>query len=768
MNCLFFFIQKPVAGWLLHAFLMAGFFLKGEPDLVSGRVRPHYLPPQIFNAGHFIEFGRSRVVIWNGNQALAITLTGAKVVEPLLDKAAVNDRLASPCAQLYSTVTYLNPWPGVAVIYHGQAGMIVKSEYRLKTGFSAATIENIRIRYSCPVRLDVLGRLHIRNPAGDLMESAPLAWQEIRGRKIRVEAGFKLLNTNEVGFSIRGYDARYPLVIDPALTWNTFLGGASWDAAYGIVLDSGNNLVVVGASDAAWGDPAQAYHGGEDTFVAKMDSNGNLLWNTFVGGTGDDFGDALALDGGNNIYISGNSTLSWGSPINAFSVSQDAFAVKLDSGGNLVWNTFLGGAGNDSGWRIAADSGNRIYVVGVSDASWGAPVAAFGGGTDVFVARLDNNGNLFWNTFLGGPATDEGWAIAAPGDGTVCVGGYSSASWGSPVAVFNAGADAFVAKLDSAGALLWNTFHGNSTWGTALAVDANGFIYTCGESSSSWGTPLSPYQGGSCDAYIAKLDSQGNLLWNTFVGGPGADYGYRLSLDSTGRIGFAGMSDASWGTPWRPFGAGNDAFVALFDSGGTLLWNGFLGGAGTDVGGGIIIRGGNIFVTGRSNQTWGSPIRAYTGDYDAFAARILFETPTPTSSSTATTTRTRTSTSSATRTPTPTLTNTATPAIPLLNELSNYPNPFWPRKESTNLRYTLREDAEVEVVFFNYLGNLVFKKYCNAGEEGGRRGTNLISWDGRDSKGIVVGSGGYLCRITTQSSGGKSVFTRKIGVVWEK
>ena len=106
--------------------------------------------------------------------------------------------------------------------------------------------------------------------------------------------------------------------------------------------------------------------------------------------------------------MGGNSNATWGSPERAYTANTDAFAAKLDPSGNLLWNTFLGGSGSDSGSAIAVDASGNVYVGGYSNGTWGSPVRAYTAGYDAFAAKLDSAGNLLWNTFLGGSSTDYG------------------------------------------------------------------------------------------------------------------------------------------------------------------------------------------------------------------------------------------------------------------------------------------------------------------------------------------------------------------------
>ncbi|MEN8223630.1 MAG: SBBP repeat-containing protein, partial [Acidobacteriota bacterium] len=255
-----------------------------------------------------------------------------------------------------------------------------------------------------------------------------------------------------------------------------------------------------------WGSPVRAYNGSGDAFVAKLDSSGTLLWNTFLGGSVSDEGLGIATDSSGNIYVTGYSWDTWGSPIRAYTSGFEAFVAKLDSSGTLLWNTFLGGSNADFGFGIAADSSGNIFVAGNSSATWGSPIRAYSSDYDTFVAKLDSSGTLLWNTFLGSSSYDEGWGIAADSSGNIFVTGESLYTWGSPVRAHSSGDDAFVAKLDSSGTLLWNTFLGGSDEddGYGIATDSSGNIYVTGLSNAAWGSPIRAYSSSS-DAFVAKL-----------------------------------------------------------------------------------------------------------------------------------------------------------------------------------------------------------------------------------------------------------------------
>lgn len=215
-------------------------------------------------------------------------------------------------------------------------------------------------------------------------------------------------------------------------------------------MDNGGNVYVAGMSNATWGTPVRAYTGASDAFAAKLDSAGALTWNTFLGGSNTDFARGIAMDG--NVYVAGTSYATWSSPVRAFTASSDAFVAKLDSTtAALLWNTFLGGGSEDAGLGIGVDDGGDVYVAGSSSATWGNPVLAYTSLRDSFAAKLDSDGVLTWNTFLGGSRHDDGYGIAADSDGNVHVAGTSNATWGSPVRGYTSGRDAFVARIPICG-----------------------------------------------------------------------------------------------------------------------------------------------------------------------------------------------------------------------------------------------------------------------------------------------------------------------------
>ena len=346
----------------------------------------------------------------------------------------------------------------------------------------------------------------------------------------------------------------------------------------------------------------------------------------------------MVVDGSGNIFIVGTSRASWGTNIKrAYSAMYDAFVAKLNSSGVYQWNAFLGGAGEDSGYGIALDSGGNIIVTGNSTVGWGTPVRGYEGNSDVFAAKLGTDGSLTWHTFLGRDAdNDYGYAVAVDSEDKLYVVGESQGDWtngGTPLASYingpAGGTDGFAAKLDALGNLDWYTFMGSTAndaaWGAAMS--SGGSLFVSGEAGGSWPTPVDPYQSPGSDAFVAKLFNTGTRDWHTFMGVANDDDGGReIVVDGSENVYLTGTAHGSWGTPIRGFSALSDAFVAKLSNTGARQWHTYLGGSSSDYGYGIFRdSAGYIYADGYSWDSWGSPVNPFTnpGSFsDAFLARL--------------------------------------------------------------------------------------------------------------------------------------------------
>ncbi|MBN1290882.1 MAG: choice-of-anchor D domain-containing protein [Candidatus Latescibacteria bacterium] len=576
-------------------------------------------------------FQTDGIYIADFKHTLKISFVGAHLVKPVNIVSPVVTSFTTINATCPETVTYRNLWDGVTLFYERTEDGSLKSTYYITptVNFADEGVEsfarNIRLRYNVPVSMDGSGNLLFAFETGQMKESTPIAWQEKAGQRIPVEVDYCMINKYEVGFSIGECDPHFPLIIDPVLSWNTFAGSAGVDIENTLAVDGNGNIYIAGYSGLTWGAPVNAYTGGTDICIVKLNNNGVLQWNTFLGSGTDDTATSLTADGDGNVYVTGYSDATWGAPVNAYVGGKEAFVLKLNTNGALQWSTFLGSAGDDEATAIGIDFDGNVYLTGFSGATWGAPIVAHAGGNDAFSAKLNNNGVLQWNTFMGSAGDDKGNGLVVDGSGNVFVTGNSDATWGAPVTAFAGAGDAFAVKLDTGGALQWSTFlgSGNLDEGNAIALNGSGNIYITGVSLATWGAPVNAYTAGS-DVFVVKMNGSGAVQWNTFLGSATADVGHSVAVKGDRNIYVTGVSDATWGAPVNAYSGNFEIFTAKLNINGALHWNTFLGSADIDYPYSVAADlSGNIYLAGFSLATWGAPVNAHAGAPDGFAAKFI-------------------------------------------------------------------------------------------------------------------------------------------------
>jgi hypothetical protein len=507
---------------------------------------------------------------------------------------------------------------------------------------------------------------------------------KIQNRKL-IDGRYILKPDGEVSFEIAAYDRSRQLIIDPVLSYSTYLGGSDMDYANGIAVDPSGNAYVTGYTasiDFPLANPAQSSPGGGtcsdgvdtipcfDAFVAKLNPAGTaLVYSTYLGGSNEDYGTGIALDASGHAYVTGY-TNSADFPLQRALQAEnaggfDAFVTELSAdGASLIYSTYWGGSSDDVGTGIAVDSSGNTYISGYTastdfQVTPGALQANYGGGThNCFVVKFNAGGaKLGYSTFLGGSADNYAYGVAVDSAGDAYVTGATNSTNFPTVNAFQPNYsgglcavapntfpcyDAFVAKLNPAGsALIYSTYLGGtgSDYGYAIAVDGSSNAYVTGyTTSTNLPTTAGAFQrvfGGSYDAFVAKLDGAGSaLVYSTYLGGTGTEIGYDVAVDSSGHACVTGYNyggDFPTVSPTQAQNAGfYDAFVSILNStGSALIFSTYLGGASDDFGRGISLDpSGNAYVTGGTFSldfptTSGSYQPSYGGGpYDVFVAKV--------------------------------------------------------------------------------------------------------------------------------------------------
>ncbi len=561
----------------------------------------------------------------------------------------------------FAQVRYHNIYPGIDLLYDGSQGHL---EYDLLVA-PGSDPSQIHLAFTGVERLslDAQGALLLHLPAGAFPEEAPQVYQDINGERKQIASSYVLQGARQVGFALGAYDASQPLVIDPAILFSTYLGGLNNDESAGLAVDSQGNTYLTGTTSSTnfpSQNAQQAASGGgpSDAFVTKINAAGTaVVYSTYLGGNGADWGTGIVVDGAGNAYITGGTGSSNFPTQNALQSANagttNAFVAEVNAAGTaLVYSTYLGGNGADWGTGIAVDGAGNAYITGVTSSTnfpTHSPLqATFGGGSDdAFIAKVHAAGAaLVYSTYLGGNGADWGTGIAVDGAGNAHItGGTGSSNFptDNPLQSTNVGtANAFVAELNAAGAaLVYATYLGgtNYDYASGIALDAAGDAFVTGITHSSDFPTHNPFQstnGGGADAFVAEVNAAGTaLVYSTYLGGNGADWGTSIVVDGAGNAyvtGSTGSGNFPTDNPLQSVKSGaSDAFVTeVFVGGKALLYSSYLGGSNGDEGTGIAVGGtGTVYVTGvtaSSNFPTSHPIQGYGGMEEGFLAKMSLMT----------------------------------------------------------------------------------------------------------------------------------------------
>jgi hypothetical protein len=564
----------------------------------------------------------------------------------------------------YAEVRYHGIYPGVDLVYYGNDGQL-EYDFIVAPGADpsdiALALDSVSYqqgssRPAAP-HLDDKGDLVVTTRNGGVRFHRPVAYQEAGNERLTCKARYELKADGTIGFVVDSYDATRPLVIDPVLSFGSFLGGTRFDYVLGVAVDSSGNIYVTGQTNSAnfpttgGVSPNTLTPSGTtcgsvncpDVFVTKLDPTGStLLYSTYLGGSGADVGTGIAVDGSGNAYVTGyTDSTDFPTSSGAYQPSfndgtctgssattircNDAIILKLNSAGSaLPYSSYFGTLGGESGNAIAVDSTGNAYITG-------------------YVAYFDL------------PTTALAFQ-SLPGGG-MCGSGSST---------YNCG-DAFVAKFNPSAtgnaSLVYSTYLGGAgdDHGLGIAVDSSNYAYVIGATlpnpTDPNNFPVTPSaaqkipQGGVEDAFLTKLNSTASaLLYSSYIGGDGQDEAEGVAVGTTAGKAFAyvtGFTNSSNfftspGAVQAALGGGTcgtspntymcvDAFVMKFDptlsGGASILYSTLLGGSNDDLATSIAVNSsGNAFIAGGTKSanfpTANAIQSSKAGDFDAFVTEL--------------------------------------------------------------------------------------------------------------------------------------------------
>nr|MBA3240534.1 SBBP repeat-containing protein [Acidobacteriota bacterium] len=499
----------------------------------------------------------------------------------------------------FGRVRYGEVYPGIDVVYYGNQRQL-EYDFVVAPGSDARAIA-LRFEGADALELDAGGDLLLTLGESTIRQPKPFVYQEVAGARRAVEGGYALDEGGRVRFALGEYDSSLPLVIDPVIVYSTYLGGSGGDQGNAIALDPSGNAYISGFTVSTNFPTANAFQG----------TNG--------GGAG----------------------------------TQDAFVAKLNAAGTaLVYSTYLGGDDFEQSRGLAVDSAGSAYVIGQTNSSNFPVVNAIqdtkgSNGDDVFVTKLNAAGSaLVYSTYLGGadgPEFGEGIAVDSAGNAYVTGNTFSDdfplvnaiqATEGSSI-------DAFVTKINAAGsALVYSTYLGGNSndLGLGIAVDSAGNAYVSGNTSSTNFPTANAVQGtsgGDQDAFVTKINAAGSaFVYSTYLGGSALDEGQSIAVDSAGNAYVTGdtlstnFPVANALQPANGGGVLQDAYVTKINAAGSaLVYSTYLGGTGGEIGFGIAVdSSGNAYIGGATGSFTSFPtanaLQCTSAAQDAFVTKI--------------------------------------------------------------------------------------------------------------------------------------------------
>ncbi|GAC1515357.1 MAG: SBBP repeat-containing protein [Terriglobales bacterium] len=525
----------------------------------------------------------------------------------------------------YARVRFHNASPGIDFVFDGNQRQL---EYDILVA-PGADPASIKIAYEGEQKMQVDGQGDLVIGAGsqEIIQHKPVLYQVVSGTKTPVSGHYVMRGEREVGFAVGDYDRSRTLVLDPIISYSTYLGGSGDDAGNAIAVDSAGNAYVTGYTQSTnfpTATPFQAaYHLNTDAFVTKLNPTGTaFVYSTYLGGNGGDIGFGIAADSSGNAYVTGSTTSTDFPTLNPIQTHGGIFLTKLNPTGTaLIYSTYYGGTNSEQANAIAIDSAGDAFIAGQTASTDFPTKSAFqstpGGNYDAFVTKFNPTGSAtIYSTYLGGSSRDTGQGIAVDTLGNAYVTGETFSTnfpTHTPLQATTSGDSIFVTKLGPSGnALVYSTYFGGNAGqvGNAIAIDPSNNVYVTGTTNSGNFPLKNAFRKTFAFAYLFKLNPAGNgLVYSTYLGGNASDAGTGIAADAAGNAyvtGYTQSADFPTKNPVQPALAGlNDAFLIVFNPTGTsLLYSSFLGGSNNDYGAGIALdTNGAAYVTGRTSST---------------------------------------------------------------------------------------------------------------------------------------------------------------------
>jgi hypothetical protein len=411
-------------------------------------------------------------------------------------------------------------------------------------------------------------------------------------------------------------------------TWLRTYGGSGEDKANGIAYAADGGFVIVGSTSSNNGEFDGRNRGGDDIFITRFNRSGDVIWTTVIGGSKSDQGKAICATSDGGWVVTGLTESNDGDFKDQLKGFRSAVLLKLKDDGSVTLTKVFGGSYAAEGTSIISEPDGSVVITGSTASIDGDVAGNRHGFYDAFAIKVDSNGTILWGHAYGGSRSDFAMSIVKINDGSYAITGNSESNDGDVAGQSLTGANSIphimVIKIDSVGALQWAKLFGGlgEDFGTSISVSPTGVLAVAGYTSSRTGD-FANLGVSTIDMFLITVSPSGDLVWAKRFGGRRFDYGRAVvpTPDNgwmlTGEaISFDGMFEG------MSRGGGTDIYVIRVDQHGDILWKRSIGGEWYEVGSSIVLTPDGCLVTGWTNSDNGDFLGTNRGNNDLFVAAL--------------------------------------------------------------------------------------------------------------------------------------------------
>jgi hypothetical protein len=542
----------------------------------------------------------------------------------------------------YETVTYHDVYPGIDWVVKFENGGL-KYDFLVSPGADPSLIK-MKFSHQRDLRLDASGNLVIGSSLGNVVDGSPLALQAGQKINSQFKI-FGSTVSFVIGQYDRSQSLVIDPNVEWSTYYGSSAAdegyGIATDAS-GDVYFCGETL---SGSAIAAGGYQNNYAGNKDGFLAKFSSAGVRIWATYYGKSGLETCRGMCIDASGDVYIAGTTAALSGMGVSGHQNSfgggnTDGYLAKFTPAGTLIWSTYYGGNGTDYGAVCATDAAGNVYFSGdtqsTNNIAAGGHQNTFSPGTGGiwanFLVKFSSAGVRQWGTYYGNVQQTYNSSVATDSQGNVYIGGETNAATGIASGghqnTLGSGVgsnDGFLVKFDASGVRQWATYYGGSSFDNVYGISCdsqdNVIIAGASLSSNNIATPgtYQPTIAGAWDAFVSKFTSGGNRIWGTYFGAFDTDIGNHCVVDAADKIYVAGYTDSQTSEA--------DVILYCFDQGGQWLYFDGIGGPLNDFGTCVAVASdGSTYLTGSTQSNAGFGVTGHQnnlgGNYDAFLVKF--------------------------------------------------------------------------------------------------------------------------------------------------